>query len=210
MKIKSILAACFAAMALTSCLDNDDNVTYQVLTDAQKRTQMMDATGNYSGWAYINNQSTSKLDSAAVTWKLNYGDSSLVVNDFPYALLSKLLTNTKDIETVAALSSNPYKTMIMPYYIGTESYYAFNTMPLRQSETFTATSDTANSEVKISFANMLYAANNSMVILTPRAAYKVSDGMMQFYVLIDQVVVNKTVYSLGAPILVSGYKKIAM
>lgn len=117
LKLLPILSCCIAAMAFTSCNNDDSNPP---LTPQEVKQAFMTVKGSYEGkLIYINPKSANKAkntDTLSVNWVIDT-DSTLTINNFPAAPLAAHITDAKLAEALATQPTQPIKCRIGFYNV---------------------------------------------------------------------------------------------
>lgn len=132
-KLKRILplliAALFMPIAMTSCLNSDDDNNQ--LSDEQIKNAITTMSGNYRGKLYFYDTKKEELQNKNyndsienISVKFNYPESAYVIYDFPARLLFKNIDNHADLKEAVEEEYIDLKIKYVPYQIaGLQIYY---------------------------------------------------------------------------------------
>ena len=108
----AVMMLCIPALMVTSCLsDNDEDFSF---TNEEIAGYMRQMDGYYSGKVYFYNDTIKqewKGDSAFVSVRFNFADSSMVMSDVPIRLFTRCLMGTRFESVSAELDKLPVQTI---------------------------------------------------------------------------------------------------
>lgn len=112
LKFVTLMICCLAAVSLTSCNSEED---YTGLTPEQKAAAYNTVKGSYEGDLIYPSQNPSNksdvADTLQVKWEINT-DSTLVIRNFPMALLANNITNENLAKAIKAERARDLKCYI--------------------------------------------------------------------------------------------------
>ena len=161
-KLLSVVAACLAAFAFTSCNTGDDTYSYLTLEQQKAYQSNMAMAGTYTDmkilWdhkndADVKNQSDSVDTQVSVSM---YGDSTMTVRSFPVAQLAEHISNTDLKEAISKLEPQTIKIkyMVLPNSKQTLAYIYACPSPIKLNLTYGA--DNKSHEVVLNFGYNAY------------------------------------------------------
>ena len=152
-----MMLGCMAALCVTSCLNNDDNDNSQTgLTPAEKALCYSTLAGDYTGdllyMAVDESERTEAVDTIDGRWYIPT-DSTLIITDFPSALLAEHVSQPPLKEALADAPDQTIKCQV--YYTQlTPIEFLVNPYPL----TYTLNYGGGTHEVQVYFyANNAYS-----------------------------------------------------
>jgi hypothetical protein len=124
-----MLLLCATTVSFTSCLSDDgdsSSKSYQATTADMKVLYTSAIVGSYSGYTYYLDADTiSKTDSAAVKWITTSTDSTITFYKFPFSVLADYLSVNNNTEAAALVKALPNTNLVMHYYIPTYTYMTY-------------------------------------------------------------------------------------
>lgn len=161
-KLLSVVAACLAAFAFTSCNTGDDTYSYLTLEQQKAYQSNMAMASTYTDmkilWdhkndADVKNQKDSVDTQVSVSM---YGDSTMTVRNFPVAQLAEHISNTDLKEAISKLEPQTIKIkyMVLPNSNQTLAYIYACPSPIKLNLTYGA--DNKSHEVVLNFGYYAY------------------------------------------------------
>ena len=198
-----IMSIAIVAFTFSSCIKDDDNntVTYRILTQSEKVKSLIESQGAYTGKLYYYNNS-SQSDSIDIHWTVSGSDSILTITDFPISAFSN--SAYTDDATTTLLKNAPTRelTFTLHGYYNTGfdgGFYSFTLAPNITGVIINPdkTEDDKGNNITISYANYIqdYTVYGQSIYTYPICEY--FDKKMQGYILVEKLTVNNTTVTVG-------------
>ena len=195
-KMMLMLTCLGILVAFSSCLSDDDDNNVETLTPEQKKSQIFEMGGTYSGFMYFYNDKTLKTDSISCNWHVSVNDSVLTIPYFPVAVFANGINDSIARNRLINGGTQTFKATLHPYYNDnyTKGLYTFWMLADNDKMEFTIDDEGTSHNVKVDLAYQMYV--NSY--LGNAALYSVGQYMqnkMVSYILVKDVVIDNYTYN---------------
>ena len=205
-----LMLMCITFMgAISSCLNDDNNSDESnVLTPSQKSAQIFEMAGTYNGYVYFNNDTTLKLDSLACTWRLTAPDSTIIIPNFPVALLANGITDKNVKKCLNEGGTVPFKAVLHPYYNNnhTKGLYTFWMLVDNDKMEFTIKNEETTHNVKVNFSYEMKVNYSWANFATYYSIGEFSKGVIRINIPVKDIVFDDKTYSTTWPSFIYGKK----
>lgn len=205
-KIKSslfILTCMAVIVSMTACLGNDDenDIPYENLTPAEKKTAIQAIKGTYSGKVFFYNPyatTTAEIDSTEVSWTVTETDSLFQTNNIPVSIFANYVDDMNHKNILQAGGNVKFQTTVHPNNIERTSDKVYYLFSLKDDNSLATTiqHEGVPHSVTVNFANIIYFydSHNVSRAYFPYADYWLNKFMLRLYV--SSIVIDGFTYDI--------------